>query len=57
MQLYRHVNYTAIWNGLDYPAAVFPVTTVDPVVDVKKPPHKFMTETDKQVYELCPSTA
>lgn len=45
--------YTTIWNGLDYPAAVFPVTTVDPVVDVKKPPHKFLSEADKQVYELC----
>jgi len=45
-------NYTMIWNVVDYPAVVFPVTTVDPAVDVKKPPHKFLSEIDRQVYEL-----
>ncbi|KAL4935197.1 amidase signature domain-containing protein, partial [Aspergillus oleicola] len=29
----RYWGYTANWNLLDYPGAVFPVTTVDPVKD------------------------
>lgn len=27
----RYTNYTRVWNALDYVAAVFPVTKVDPV--------------------------
>ena len=53
---YSEVNYTTIWNALDYPVAVLPVTTVDPVIDIKQPPHKFLSEADKRVYELCSST-
>jgi len=49
-------SYTVIWNALDYPAAVLPVTTVDPAIDVKKPPHNFLSETDKRVYELYDPT-
>jgi hypothetical protein len=52
---YSVTSYTVIWNALDYPAAVFPVTTVDSAIDVKKPPHTFLSETDKRVYELCSS--
>lgn len=29
----RYWGYTSIWNLLDYPAAVFPVTSVDPEID------------------------
>jgi hypothetical protein len=29
----RYVNYTTVWNALDYPAAIFPVTTVDSTLD------------------------
>ncbi|KAH8654967.1 amidase signature domain-containing protein [Tricladium varicosporioides] len=31
----RYWGYTSIWNLLDYPAIVFPVTKVDPELDVK----------------------
>jgi amidase len=47
--------YTLIWNALDYPACVFPVTKVDPVLDQPKPAHDFLSEQDRVVYELCTS--
>jgi amidase len=55
MQSHSDVNYTCVWNGLDYPAAVFPVTTVDPAIDMKKAPHMFISEADKLLYQLCSS--
>jgi amidase len=48
----RYVDYTAVWNALDYPAAVFPVTTVDSILDAKAPPHDFYNDFDKDVYEM-----
>lgn len=54
-KLSSDMNYTNVWNVLDYPATVFPVTTVDPAVDVKKAPHVFISKADKRVYELCSS--
>ncbi|KAG1841805.1 general amidase [Suillus subalutaceus] len=48
----RYVDYTAVWNALDYPAAIFPVTTVDSTLDRKAPPHAFYDEFDKDVYEM-----
>jgi amidase len=53
--LYRSVDYTLVWNVLDYPACVFPVTKVDSVLDRPKPPHKFLSEADQKTYELCAS--
>jgi amidase len=53
--LCRNAGYTSVWNSLDYSAAVFPVSTVDPAVDVKKPAHVFLSEADKWAYELCAS--
>jgi hypothetical protein len=50
---YSSAEYTFVWNALDYPACVFPVTTVDPVLDKPKPAHQFLSEADKRVYELC----
>ena len=50
---YSNAQYTLIWNALDYPACVFPVTQVDPVLDQPKGPHKFLSKEDKRVYELC----
>ena len=47
------VGYTAVWNVLDYPACVFPVTKVDPVLDRPKPAKEFLSEADQQTYELC----
>ncbi|KAG2366573.1 general amidase [Suillus spraguei] len=48
----RYANYTTVWNSLDYPAAIFPVTTVDSTLDGKEPPHSFYDDFDKDVYEL-----
>lgn len=42
-----------ICNLCDYPAAVFPVTKVDPAVDVKAEPHEFSSDFDKINYERC----
>jgi len=48
----RDALYTALWNALDYPVAVVPVTTVDPALDVQHAtPHEFRSEDDKWVYE------
>jgi amidase len=47
--------YTCIWNALDYPACVFPVTEVDPVLDQPKPAHQFLSKADQRVYELYDS--
>jgi len=52
---YSSAEYTLIWNVLDYPACVFPVTIVDPILDKPKPAHQFLSEADKGVYELCMS--
>jgi hypothetical protein len=51
--MHRYANYTTVWNTLDYPAAVFPVTTVDSALDGKEPPHSFYDDFDKTVYEMC----
>lgn len=32
-EMSRYWGYSSIWNLLDYPAAVFPVTKVDPCID------------------------
>jgi amidase len=38
---------------LDYPACVFPVTKVDPVLDQPKGPHQFLNREDEWDYNLC----
>ncbi|RSL91426.1 hypothetical protein CEP52_014261 [Fusarium oligoseptatum] len=48
----RYWGYTAHWNLLDYPAAVFPVTTVDPVKDVKNTEYVPKNDQDKFVYDM-----
>ncbi|KAI9448509.1 general amidase [Lactarius indigo] len=52
---YMTVGYTMIWNVLDYPACVFPVTKVDPVLDQPKPEHHFLSEEDRKIHELYDS--
>ncbi|CAF1089522.1 unnamed protein product [Adineta steineri] len=47
--------YTSIWNLLDYPAAVFPVTTVDLVRDQIEVDYKPRNSLDKENYELYTS--
>ena len=50
----RYWGYTSQWNLLDYPALVFPVTKIDPEVDVKEE-YSPKNEKDKYNYELCES--
>lgn len=45
--------YTTVFNALDYPACIIPVSKVDSALDAKKPPHGFLNTTDKSNYELC----
>lgn len=45
--------YTSQWNLLDYPALVFPVTKVDPSVDVAEEGYKPKNEKDEYNYKLC----
>ncbi|CAF1142525.1 unnamed protein product [Adineta steineri] len=47
--------YTSIWNLLDYPAAVFPVTTVDLVKDQIEVDYKPKNSLDKENHELYTS--
>ncbi|KAM6501200.1 general amidase [Amanita muscaria] len=44
--------YTAVWNSLDYPAFVLPVTRVSPELDPKLPPPVFYSDRDKQLYDF-----
>ncbi|EXJ81386.1 hypothetical protein A1O3_07677 [Capronia epimyces CBS 606.96] len=48
----RYWGYTSQWNLLDYPGAVFPVTTVDPAQDAKDETYVPKNEQDKFCYEL-----
>ncbi|WJG37290.1 amidase signature domain-containing protein [Fusarium oxysporum Fo47] len=48
----RYWGYTSHWNLLDYPAAVFPVTTVDPEKDPKDLNYVPKNEDDKFNYDL-----
>lgn len=45
--------YTIIWNTMDYPALILPVTTVDPALDVKPVRESFWSEDDEVVYKMC----
>ncbi|KAI9702416.1 MAG: hypothetical protein M1836_000895 [Candelina mexicana] len=48
----RYWGYTSQWNLLDYPAAVFPVTKVDPDVDVKDENYLPLNEKDEYNHRL-----
>ena len=48
----RYWGYTSNWNLLDYPAAVFPVTSVDPAKDLKDPNYVPKNDEDRFVYEM-----
>ena len=45
--------YTSQWNLLDYPSLIFPVSKVDPVVDVVDEQYKPLNEKDEFNYKLC----
>ncbi|KAF7944585.1 uncharacterized protein EAE97_005218 [Botrytis byssoidea] len=47
----KYWGYTSIWNLLDYPAIVFPVTKVNPVIDVKDGNYKTRNDLDKWYHD------
>ena len=49
----RYWGYTSQWNLLDYPALVFPVTKVDPEVDVADEGYQPRNEKDEFNHKLC----
>lgn len=51
----RYWGYTTQWNLLDYPALIFPVTRVDPKIDVIDEDYVPMNEKDKYNHELWKS--
>ncbi|QDS68693.1 hypothetical protein FKW77_002767 [Venturia effusa] len=48
----KYWGYTSQWNLLDYPGLVFPVTRVDPAVDVKDEGYEPRNEKDKYNHDL-----
>ncbi|KAH7163582.1 amidase signature domain-containing protein [Dactylonectria estremocensis] len=48
----RYWGYTSHWNLLDYPGAVFPVTTVDPAKDPKDLSYVPKNDQDKFIYDM-----
>ena len=48
----RYWGYTAQWNLLDYPALVFPVTRVDPTLDLVDQDYKPINEKDDYNHQL-----
>ncbi|KAJ2993723.1 hypothetical protein NUW58_g75 [Xylaria curta] len=48
----KYWGYSSIWNLLDYPGVVFPVTTVDPAKDPKDAMYKPRNAEDEFVYHL-----
>jgi hypothetical protein len=51
MEKARYWGYTSIWNLLDYPAAVFPVSQVEGKEDSKRAP--FLGEEDEWNWKQC----
>lgn len=49
----RYWGYTSQWNLLDYPALVFPVSRVNPEIDVTDEGYKPTNEKDDFNYKLC----
>ncbi|PPQ76253.1 hypothetical protein CVT26_008288 [Gymnopilus dilepis] len=47
--------YTTLCNAMDYTTSAFPVTFVDPTLDVPHEPHEFYNHEDKAIYELYES--
>ena len=49
----RYWGYTSQWNLLDYPALVFPVTVVDPLIDTVDEDYVPVNEQDEYNHNLC----
>lgn len=45
--------YTTLVNAMDYSAACFPVTVVDPELDVPVEAHDFYNHEDEAFHQLC----
>ncbi|EJD43785.1 general amidase [Auricularia subglabra TFB-10046 SS5] len=50
--LYRIAAYTNVWNVLDYPSCVVPVTRVSQSLDLKAEAHEFRNSEDQIIYEM-----
>lgn len=50
---YKYYGYSTIFNCLDYPSCVVPVTIVDAKVDVVDKDFKPVDELDKDIQEDC----
>jgi hypothetical protein len=48
--------YTPWVNTLDYTAAVFPVTKVDPAIDLVEVDYTPLNDLDKAIHEECKSS-
>ncbi|KAK2761319.1 hypothetical protein FQN54_001841 [Arachnomyces sp. PD_36] len=48
----KYWGYTAQWNLLDYPAAIFPVTRVDPSIDVAETDYQPLNSQDEFNHKL-----
>ncbi|KAF9011699.1 amidase signature domain-containing protein [Cyathus striatus] len=55
--LNKTASYTMVWNVLDYPALIMPVSKVDLELDKPVPPHAFYGKADKENYESYNPTA
>lgn len=51
----KYFCYTSQWNLLDYPALVFPVSKVDPQIDLADQVFESMNEQDAYNFKLCMS--
>lgn len=49
----KYWGYTSQWNLLDYPALVFPVSKVDPQIDVIVEGYEPMNDVDRENWDLC----
>jgi len=48
----QSADYTTVWNVLDYPGLVFPVTQVDQELDQVKLRSDFLNDEDEMIYKL-----
>ncbi|KAI1797878.1 general amidase [Ganoderma leucocontextum] len=44
--------YSAVWNSLNYPCCIFPVTSVDPIQDPAQPRAEYLGKADKLNWEM-----
>lgn len=46
-------SYTCVWNSIDYPATIVPLTKVDPEIDLKGRSYQEKNVEDEFIYETC----